>query len=321
MSYRVNIYRNGVFISHLAIVPPSRGMETFYAEPIRRLGNNLITRAHATWLDNNNQLRMSSTAQVIVHNIVNVETVQTNAIIRSMDFILSQANAITNPATAMAAVQAISGAVADDDYIGIWIPHSINDVVNPTLTLADVVVPGDIVNDDVIVYPPITYPPSTGNPPGTANPPWVGDLTNTVSNIATDVGGIRGALNTVIEGVQAIPGQLTNIWEGIQAIPAAVTSTLVGTMELDFSRLRTSQNVTTLFPFSIPFDYYRTIASLRVPPQVPVVEMDFSGTIFGDYVWRLDMSEFEFIAEIVRWGVWIMFFIGLITATHKFIKW
>jgi len=118
------------------------------------------------------------------------------------------------------------------------------------------------------------------------------------------------ALGGILDAITALPGQLAN--------------TMVGTMELDFSRFQNTTSLTMLFPFSIPFDFVRAINSLRVPPKPPRFEIDFTGTVLAgnqEVVWALDLSDFESIAQVVRWTVWISVFIGLMLATHKFIKW
>ena len=65
--------------------------------------------------------------------------------------------------------------------------------------------------------------------------------------------------------------------------------------------------------------------SLAVAPAAPRWELDlnfeYGGLYLGSYTWVLDMSEFETVARVVRWTVWIGFFLGLMTATGRFIQW
>lgn len=89
--------------------------------------------------------------------------------------------------------------------------------------------------------------------------------------------------------------------------------------DVDTSKLKLS--VIDVFPFCIPFDLIRAVKSLAVEPKAPVFSMDFSGTMFGEYKWELDLSDYESIAQIVRWIVWISFFVGLMFATRKLMKW
>jgi len=95
---------------------------------------------------------------------------------------------------------------------------------------------------------------------------------------------------------------------------------VVGDRVIDYSKVKVP-DLTMVFPFCIPFDFGRAISSLQKEPKAPVYEIDFKGTKFGDYKWRLDMAEFESMVVYVRWGIWITFFVGLIVTTHKFIKW
>jgi len=77
----------------------------------------------------------------------------------------------------------------------------------------------------------------------------------------------------------------------------------------------------TVFPFSIPFAFGSAITSLNVPPQAPRFTVDFGGTIFEGYVLDLNFDEFEQVATVIRWTVWLGFFIGLMFVTRKVIQW
>jgi hypothetical protein len=121
----------------------------------------------------------------------------------------------------------------------------------------------------------------------------------------------------------------------LRQLPAAIGNTMVGSMTFDFDNDR---NLTMVFPFSIPFDITRAIGSLRVPPQAPRFEIDFEGTIYDvnvlaaelglpggnlpdAFVMVLDMEYFDPVAQVIRWTVWLSFFVGLMYATSKVIKW
>ncbi|MCL2189883.1 MAG: hypothetical protein FWC16_12875, partial [Defluviitaleaceae bacterium] len=124
---------------------------------------------------------------------------------------------------------------------------------------------------------------------------------------------------------------------GIHSYAGAIAGTLAAEGNVDFNRYRGNRNLTTIFPFSIPFSFGRAISSLRAPPQAPRFEADFTGTVFdsntiaqahgiptsgaGGFVLTLDLEEFESLAVIIRWGVWITFFVGLMLLTNKLIRW
>lgn len=141
------------------------------------------------------------------------------------------------------------------------------------------------------------------------------DLPNTNTWDDAEVKGLLGNILNV----------LNNVLDGIKALPAIIAQTLsvalVGDMALNFESMNNRTQLTTVFPFCIPFDLAHAIESLRVPPKAPTFGADFSGTIFGNYQFRLDLSEYESIAQIIRWTVWISFFIGLLFITPKLIRW
>lgn len=89
----------------------------------------------------------------------------------------------------------------------------------------------------------------------------------------------------------------------------------------DYEKLKQKAKIIDVFPFCIPFDFINAIKSLAVEPKAPVFTIDFTGTIFGEYIWELDMSEYEVLAKVVRWVVWIGVFVGLMFATRKLMKW
>jgi len=77
------------------------------------------------------------------------------------------------------------------------------------------------------------------------------------------------------------------------------------------------------FPFSIPFDVHLFVSALAAPPKKPVFEMDiFPGMFDGAGKFTLDLTsltEFERIRSIVRNGFLILYVIGLMGATRKYI--
>lgn len=121
---------------------------------------------------------------------------------------------------------------------------------------------------------------------------------------------------------------------GILALPYA----LGGTMQFYFTPSTPGRNrITTIFPFSIPFSFGLAITTLRAPAVPPRFEADFSGTVLdggtlasahgieglntGGFNLVIDFAWLENLAMVIRWTVWIGFFVGLMFLTNKVIRW
>lgn len=95
--------------------------------------------------------------------------------------------------------------------------------------------------------------------------------------------------------------------------------------ELDITesinKFKTPSSITTKFPFSLPFDIYNIFNIFSESPRAPkfTIPLDFT-TIGGDvYDIVIDLSEYEWIATIVRWILYAVFLSGLILTTNKLI--
>lgn len=76
-----------------------------------------------------------------------------------------------------------------------------------------------------------------------------------------------------------------------------------------------ANNLSTKFPFSIPFDLYHAVKILSAPPEAPKFTLHFGKT---SYV--MDMAMFDPVATVVRWGLSLLFIISLIILTGRVIK-
>lgn len=75
------------------------------------------------------------------------------------------------------------------------------------------------------------------------------------------------------------------------------------------------------FPFSLPWDLYNSVAILVSPGEAPKWEVPFKIQSMGiDESFTLDMSQFDPLAAIIRWGLSLLFLISLIILTNKLIK-
>ena len=133
-----------------------------------------------------------------------------------------------------------------------------------------------------------------------------------------------GWLEKILAKIDVVINGIKNIPNAIASSVSSIKDTVIGDMQLETKTKDDDEDddidITMVFPFCIPFDFARAITSLRVSPVPPKVVVDMSDTILKTN-WTLDFAEFEDLARVTRWGVWISFFIGLMLATHKFIKW
>lgn len=95
--------------------------------------------------------------------------------------------------------------------------------------------------------------------------------------------------------------------------------------ELDISetidKFNTPNSITTKFPFSLPFDVYNVFNILSADPVAPQFEIPIDMTTIGGEIYTIDidLSEYDFIANIVRWLLYGIFLIGLILLTNRLI--
>lgn len=75
------------------------------------------------------------------------------------------------------------------------------------------------------------------------------------------------------------------------------------------------------FPFCIPFDVARMIGMLDADPKAPVFVVPLKyGTILDEEI-TLDLSKWDDVIKIVRWGELICFVAALAAVTRNYIKW
>ena len=69
----------------------------------------------------------------------------------------------------------------------------------------------------------------------------------------------------------------------------------------------------------MPFDIYNTFNLLSADPVAPRWEVPIEMKGVFEYSVEVDLSEYNWIAEIVRWLLYAVFVVGLILATNKLI--
>ncbi|CAB1247948.1 conserved membrane protein of unknown function [Ruminococcaceae bacterium BL-6] len=81
------------------------------------------------------------------------------------------------------------------------------------------------------------------------------------------------------------------------------------------------QIITRKFPFSIPWDLYNAVHILVAPPAAPKWDIGFHFDRLGIHeTTTIDLSQFDTLATIIRWGIAFLFLISLIILTSHLIK-
>lgn len=142
--------------------------------------------------------------------------------------------------------------------------------------------------------------------------------------------GVDGAIEGVDlpEGIEEVPevptnpdlsgisGLLASLLSAVKALP----ETIIGTGSLDLSGF-SNLNLTGVFPFCIPFDLINSFQAFNTPPLEPIFRADFTGTAFDSIgVFEIDLTQFDELAQIVRFFAYAFFVLGLIIATRHLIK-
>ncbi len=148
--------------------------------------------------------------------------------------------------------------------------------------------------------------------------------------IALDVGAAAAMdLDLVVQGVldDVLAGTLTSTMaiadEKVEPVdPPAEGIPDVG--ELGLPAL--GQALTSRFPFSIPWDFFRAVKLLTAPARAPRFELNFMkpiehrvGKWQGDTTIILDFSEYTIIGQVCRWTSTIGFCLMLAGATKRLI--
>lgn len=146
--------------------------------------------------------------------------------------------------------------------------------------------------------------------------------------IALDVGAAATMdLDLVLQGVldDVIAGELTSTMEAAgEAVVDPPAEEIPDVDNLGLPALGAA--LTSRFPFSIPWDFFRAVQLLAAPAKAPYFEVDFMepladdvGGWQGDTTVILDFSEYAIIGQISRWTSTIGFCLMLAGATKRLI--
>lgn len=146
--------------------------------------------------------------------------------------------------------------------------------------------------------------------------------------IALDVGAAATMdLDMVLQGVldDVLAGTLTSTMEAAgEEVVDPPAEELPDVDELGLPALGAA--LTSRFPFSIPWDFFRAVKLVAAPAKAPRFEVDFMAPIEhrvgqwqGDTTIVLDFSEYAIIGQISRWTSTIGFCLMLAGATKRLI--
>ena len=91
--------------------------------------------------------------------------------------------------------------------------------------------------------------------------------------------------------------------------------------DTDIPDLSIPQIITTKFPFSIPWDLYRSVNILVAPAQAPKWELPLHFDMLNvNTTLTIDLSQFDGIAALLRWGLSLLFLISLIILSSTIIR-
>ncbi len=146
--------------------------------------------------------------------------------------------------------------------------------------------------------------------------------------IALDVGAAATMdLDMVLQGVldDVLAGELTATMEAAgEAVVDPPAEEITDVDNLGLPAL--GEALTSRFPFSIPWDFFRAIKLLAAPAKAPYFEVDFMepladdvGGWQGDTTVILDFSEYAIIGQISRWTSTIGFCLMLASGTKRLI--
>lgn len=130
------------------------------------------------------------------------------------------------------------------------------------------------------------------------------------------------AMNTVIANLKELEKAQSKDISEINANVAAIAEALAASKEITADKtfeIETPSTIIDKFPFSLPFDLHKAFNILSAEPQAPSFEIPLKMEGVFDYSIDIDLSEYEFIAEICRGLLYAIFIVGLILATNKLI--
>lgn len=131
-------------------------------------------------------------------------------------------------------------------------------------------------------------------------------------------GADQKTINAILQGIRSNTKDIADINAAVQSIAESITAAQEITAEKDFD-IDTPTTIIDKFPFCLPFDVYNTFNLLSAQPVAPKFTFPLKMEGVFDFSISVDFTEYEWIANIVRWLLYVVFILGLILATNKLI--
>lgn len=155
----------------------------------------------------------------------------------------------------------------------------------------------------------------------------VGALQGIADGIRVKIGDVVGSIDQVTDQIRSkTQTQVTDVDASDDATEAENDKTNTGrdtTLPKNPSMpdMKVPPAITKKFPFSIPWDLYNAVTVLASPGEAPSWQTHIQNSTIGlDYTMKIDLSQFNALAAVMRWGLSLLFIIGLILVTTKLIK-
>ncbi|MBO6230510.1 MAG: hypothetical protein J6O50_08065 [Ruminiclostridium sp.] len=131
---------------------------------------------------------------------------------------------------------------------------------------------------------------------------------SSIEALLKSMGALDASQLSALQAINSNTKKIADVLTAEQAITAKKTFDI-----------KTPSNIVDKFPFSLPFDIYNTFNLLSAEPKAPKFTFPLKMDGVFDLSFEVDLSEYEWIAEIVRWLLFVVFVVGLIIVTNKLI--
>lgn len=162
------------------------------------------------------------------------------------------------------------------------------------------------------------YDPEAGLVAGVDIPGYVDAGTGVITGAGE--GDLTHDFAGVVSGIGSLGNKLSDILSKLAALPALIGAALIGTGSLDLSGFR-DLDLSTVFPFCIPFDLYNCFTGFNATPIEPKFTVNFAGSALTEAgSVELDLTKFEVVFQIVRYFTFASFVVGLILVTRQLVR-
>lgn len=144
------------------------------------------------------------------------------------------------------------------------------------------------------------------------------DIDEWLKNLADSITDYQTAVKAL--GIEVV-NTTTMTQEEIAEIAQALNPAVAGT---DYITGNYTVDLSSLFPFCIPFDLYRIVKCFESDPVAPsatvTIPVGYDGSTFTWQEYTVSLEDFSAVASVVRVFEYVLFVIGLMLITRKLIE-